>query len=220
MRISTVVVAAGKGTRLGAGKNKLLVEVGEKTILEHTLDKFEKNTLIDDIIIVVSAQDKPAVEEICNNYTKDIRIVEGSDTRTQSVYNGLQAVDPSCSIVLIHDGARPFVSDNIIKCCIDDVKIYGSAITAIPVTDTIKRANAQFMITETLERNDLYSVQTPQGFIYKDILAAYNKIEEGETFLDDSAVYEKYFGSSYITMGESTNIKVTFSDDIKLFFKE
>ena len=220
MRISALIVAAGRGIRLGAGKNKLLVEIGKKTILDYTVEVFEQAALIDDIVIVAAEEDLREVELVANKYHKDIRIVQGAETRTQSVHNGLKAIDPSCEIVLIHDGARPFVTENNIKYCIDDVRLHGSAITAVPVTDTIKRADESFMVTETLDRTDLYSVQTPQGFLYRDILGAYNKLAEGENFSDDSAVYEKYVGKPYICIGSAGNIKITYSEDLRSFFKE
>lgn len=215
--ITAVITAAGKGSRMGLAKNKLLAVAGTKTILEHTVDKFLNFDGVTDIIITAALNDLEIIQNLFKNTNKPLSIVEGGNTRTQSVLNALKAVNSACDIVLIHDGARPFVSDNIIKCCIDDALRYGSAITAVPVTDTIKKADSNFKITSSVDREDLYAVQTPQGFIYKDILAAYLKIDPSQSFTDDSSVYEEYIGQPYICMGETTNIKITYCEDLKYF---
>lgn len=220
MKIIALIMAAGKGTRMGYEKNKLLIKTGKKTILENTVEKFLNNDLIDEIVVVTAFTDINEVKELFLSCKKPVSVTEGAETRTKSVLNGLKSIQDDCDIVLIHDGARPFVSENIIKCCIDEVKCNKSAITAVPVIDTIKRVNADFKITSSIEREDLYSIQTPQGFFYKDILSAYLKIKDNETFTDDSSVYEKYISSPYICMGETTNTKITYNADLKLFTQE
>jgi 2-C-methyl-D-erythritol 4-phosphate cytidylyltransferase/2-C-methyl-D-erythritol 2,4-cyclodiphosphate synthase len=220
MHITAVITAAGKGSRTGLKQNKLLVKAGEKTILEHTVQKFLDYEEINSIVITAAPGETEHIRNLFRDSVKPVTVTEGGATRTQSVFKGLKAVQSGCDIVLIHDGARPFVSQNIIRHCIEDVKKYGSAVAAVPVTDTIKKADAGFRIENTVDRQDLYAVQTPQGFIYKDILAAYSKIAENESFTDDSSVYEKYFGSPYVCMGETSNIKITYLDDIKNFFRE
>jgi 2-C-methyl-D-erythritol 4-phosphate cytidylyltransferase/2-C-methyl-D-erythritol 2,4-cyclodiphosphate synthase len=220
MHITAVITAAGKGSRTGLRQNKLLVKAGEKTILEHTVQKFLDYEEINSIVITAAPGETEQIRNLFEGSKKPVTVTQGGATRTQSVFNGLKAVRSDCDIVLIHDGARPFVSQNIIRHCIEDVKKYGSAVTAVPVTDTIKKADSNFKIENTVDRQDLYAVQTPQGFIYKDIMAAYSKIAENESFTDDSSVYEKYFGAPYVCMGEISNIKITYLDDIKNFFKE
>ncbi len=219
MDIVALITAAGKGTRMGADKNKLLITAGTKTILEHTVEKFSAYEDISRIVIAAAAEDIGVIKQMFCACPKPVTVTEGGNTRTKSVFNGLKAIEGGCDIVLIHDGARPFVSANIIKCCIDDVKKYGSAVTAVPVTDTVKKADSGFRIISSVDRSDLYAVQTPQGFIYKDILNAYLKAGENECFTDDSSVYEKYSGAPYICMGETSNIKITYSADLQNFFK-
>lgn len=216
MRVSALIAAAGKGSRFGAEKNKLLTCIGGKTILGSTVQRFDSCALIDDITVVAAKEDAAAVAEICRGYGKVINIAQGGSTRTQSVLSGLKAIAPPQGIVLIHDGARPFVSESVISRCIEGVRRQGSAIAALPVTDTVMRAEANGKITAAVDRQNLYCLQTPQAFMYNDILGAYEKIPEGESFSDDSSVYMKYFGSPHICSGEPANIKITFNDDINL----
>ena len=219
MKTVALITAAGKGTRLNLDKNKLLIKINGQTIIEKTVNKFYNSKYIDSIIITANKNDIDLFNNIFSNLKKPVKIVEGGINRTISVKNGLNAINFHCDIILIHDGARPFVSDDIIYNCIENVKINNSAITAIPITDTIKKADNNKIIS-TIDRNNIYSIQTPQGFYYKDILKAYSKIKENENFTDDSSVYEKYIAKPYICLGDLSNIKITYKKDLQAFNKE
>ena len=185
MKVSLIIAAAGKGSRFGFEKNKLLVPVDGTTCLEKTLNAFVGSNLIDEFIVTSSPAD---YEEISSLVGSSVKVVLGGDTRTQSVKNALAEV--TGEIVLIHDGARPFTCARIIKDCIESVKKFGSAITAYPSANTVLRANED-SVTEYLGKADLWSVQTPQAFFTKDIKNAYQMAGD-KVFNDDGEVYKEF----------------------------
>ncbi len=212
---SLIIAAAGKGERAKQNKNKLLVPVLGKTCLERTLSVFCNTNFFDQIIIVCSKDDKKEISALLND--KDVTLVLGGDTRTQSVKNALKKVDTE--LVLIHDGARPFVSKEIITDCLDTTIKYGSAITAIASRDTMFEVK-DGVVTDYLGKDKLYSVQTPQGFNSANIKRAYACAGE-ETFNDDGEVYKKFIGDVYLSKGDEKNIKITYPEDmLKLGNKE
>lgn len=210
MKITAIITCAGKGTRAGFEKNKLLQSVEGITYLEKTAKAFLACEQIDEIILTSSVSDYEEILKISAKFDKKTSVILGGDTRTQSVKNALDACDGD--IVLIHDGARPFVSQEIIIDCINSVKNYGSGIACTPVTDTIAvEENGEIITTEREKR---FLVQTPQGFYLKDIKFAYSKIEN-EIFTDDSGVYSKYIKPAKISLGSPENKKLTYASDFK-----
>lgn len=203
--IAAVIVCAGKGERSGLPYNKILHLIGRKTVLEKSLDTF-LNTRVNHITVVTSEGDIPAVREITSAYD-DITVVVGGDTRTQSVYAGLQAYP--CDIVLIHDGARPYVTENIIERAIDSAIEHGSGIAAVPCVDTIKRVVGGK--ANSLPRSELYNAQTPQAFRYSEIMDAYNRADG--LFTDDAEVYEKAGYTPRLVEGSYDNKKLTTPAD-------
>lgn len=205
MTISAIICAAGKGARAGFGKNKLLVPLQGAPALFHTLEKFKG---FDEIIVTSSPDDIAEITAISSPF--NAKVVIGGNTRTQSVANALNCV--TGDVVLIHDGARPYVTSAAIEACISSVLEYGSGICAVPATDTMAICdNGQ--IKEVPERSNIYCLQTPQGFKTKDIKQAYKKAQEDNlSFTDDSSVYAKYCGKPHICMGEQTNIKLTYKE--------
>ena len=212
MKVTLILTCAGKGVRAEQGKNKLLVSIDGTTCLERALSAFS-NCGINDIIITASKND---FDEINNLVGDKARIIVGGNTRSQSVKNALEVVDDG--IVLIHDGARPFVSPTTVKDCIDSVIKYGSAITAYPSRDTILNAKDEIVLNY-LGKDGLYSVQTPQAFFVKDIKKAYDLAGE-QTFNDDGEVYANYICEPRIVLGSSENIKITYPEDMLLLAKE
>ncbi|MDO8685477.1 MAG: 2-C-methyl-D-erythritol 4-phosphate cytidylyltransferase [Clostridiales bacterium] len=216
-KIVAVVVAGGSSTRMGTGKNKLYLDLAGKPVLAVTLEVFQNSSLIDYIVIVSNKQDiEYCHNDIVSKYnlSKVHFVVHGGQSRQQSVYNGLLAVPAECGIILIHDGARPFVSQDIIKRCIETVKESGCACTAVPVKDTIKTADKEHFITDTFQRENLWSVQTPQAFWTADILAAHQKaIEEGYSGTDDAVLMERTGMKVKLVMGSYENIKITTIED-------
>ncbi len=209
MKVTAIITCAGKGTRAGFEKNKLLQNCEGITYLEKTAKVFLDCNSVDELILTSSANDFDEISKIVAKFDKKTTVILGGETRTQSVKNALD----NCSgdIVLIHDGARPSVSEEIIIDCINSVKKYGSGIACTPVTDTIAvEENGEIIRTE---REGRYLVQTPQGFYLKDIRLAYSKIKEGEVFTDDSGVYSKYIKPAKISLGSPENKKLTYSSD-------
>lgn len=202
-KISVIIAAAGKGERSRFAENKIFADVGGISCIEKTYNAFAKCGLIFDIYITANEKDEKRLADAFPN----AKIVRGGNTRTLSVKNALSLIDGG--IVLIHDGVRPFVTKRIIENCIDGVKEKGSAITAIPVRDTIANAAGG---ARYIGKDGLLSVQTPQGFYVKDIKAAYEYAGD-RTFNDDGEVYLNKFGTLNFTAGDKDNVKLTYPED-------
>ena len=208
MKITAIITCAGKGARAGFSQNKLLQKQNGITFIEKTANAFLNCEQVDEIIITSSTADYDEICKITQNFGKKTTVIIGGDTRTQSVYNALKVA--KTDIVLIHDGARPFVSQEIILDCINSVKNYGSGISCTPLTDTLAvEENGHITCTE---RENRYLVQTPQGFFLKDILWAYEQITD-QTFSDDSGVYSKFIKPAKISLGSPENKKLTYKSD-------
>jgi len=217
-KISVIIAAAGMGKRMNSNINKQYILLNDKPILFYTLDKFEKNEFVDDIVIVAKEDEI----NYCNNnivnkygFKKIKEIVAGGKERRDSVYNGLKMVDPESDIVLIHDGARPFVDDEIINSSIKEVIVNKAIVVGVPVKDTIKTVNNDNIIESTPNRSHLWKVQTPQSFSYKIIMDCYNKgIEEDLNVTDDSMLVENFGYPVKMIMGNYKNIKITTPEDL------
>lgn len=201
MKVSAIICAAGRGERAGFGKNKLLAPLYGAPALWHTLKKFDMPA-IDEVVITSSECDFEEISALASRF--DYKVVKGGATRTESVKRALEAV--SGDIVLIHDGARPFLSRKLIKECIDCTEQNGSAVCAVKATDTAVYGNKR------LDRNLLYLVQTPQGFYTRDIKKAY-ALAGDNTYTDDSAVYGEFIAQPTFIDGEAENKKLTYKSD-------
>jgi 2-C-methyl-D-erythritol 4-phosphate cytidylyltransferase len=214
---SAIIVAAGRGTRMGPNIDKLFLEVAGRPVIAHTWARFDGAPSIDEIVLVVRAGMEAAFDEIGLKLRlrKPYRLTHGGPERQDSVWNGLQALATGCDIVAIHDGARPCVSHELIEECIRTAKNSGAAVAAQRVTDTIKESNDGVVISGTVDRSKLWSVQTPQAFrvsvIRKAIAAAR---ERGLNFTDDTAACELI--DQPVTLVESRwpNPKVTVPADL------
>lgn len=213
MKTALILACAGKGLRAGFKKNKLLVEFDGTSTLMRTLNVFLSCNLIEQYIVTASKEDYDEIKSLVPDF---VEVVEGGDTRTQSVLNALSKVN--CDIVLIHDGARPFVTDKIILDTINSVKENGCGIVAIPSRDTVL-SSTDCKIDNYLGKDGLYSVQTPQGFFTKDIIKAYSLIGK-KTFNDDGEVYLNAFGNAFLVMGNVNNVKLTHPEDFEVLTKK
>ena len=209
--VCAVICAAGKGLRAGFDKNKLLVRVDGISVLERTVQAFCFGG-IDEIIVTYSPDDLAEMQAAFSGFD-NVKFIQGGDTRTASVYNALQAVESE--IVLIHDGARPFVSRKVIEGCVQSVLDFGSGICAIPCTDTMGVKATTNELVRVPDRNLLVRIQTPQGFYTKDILGAYQKAmaEENLRYTDDSSVYNDFVKFPHLCEGAEENIKLTYKVD-------
>lgn len=213
MKISAVIVAGGKGKRMGAGINKVLLKLGGKEILTRTVAVFDKSARIDEIVIVTGAEDIAAVRRLSAGFCKIKTVTEGGAERQQSVFNGLSEV--SGDIVLIHDGARALITDAEIENVIDDCIKYGAAAAGVPCKDTLKSADADGFIEGTVDRERTYMIQTPQAFETRTITALHKRAaSDGLTVTDDCAIAEHYGVRVKITKGSYDNIKLTTPIDL------
>ena len=202
-----IILAAGNGARFDSETPKQFVRIGNKKIIEYSIDAFKTSKLIDKIIIVVS---ESFIGEILAEYPNHL-VVTGGKSRRESSYNGLLACPEGSKKVLIHDAARPFVSQRIIASCIDGLDAYKAVVTSVCATDTIiKAANGEVLDVE--DRDSLFLNQTPQGFEYNTILNAHKNSTQDAS--DDISLLELDQIKCKIIEGSSENIKITTSADI------
>lgn len=216
--VSAVITAAGIGKRMNTGMPKQYINLRGMPILAYTIDRFEKCSSVDEIIIVSGKRDIDYVRrDIVEKYgfSKVKKITEGGSERQYSVYNGIKCTDKKSDVILIHDGVRPFVSTEFIDKIILETLEYGCCVLGTRVKDTIKKCDHRGKIVETPDRNTLWIAQTPQSFKAEIIRSVYKKAEE-EGFLgtDDSMLAEKYGYSVKMTEGDYSNIKITTPEDL------
>ena len=219
MKTVAIIVAAGKSIRLKDRLPKQFLEIANKPILAHTVEKFERCDLVDGILMVVPEDylgycSTEVVDRF--DFRKINKIISGGEERHDSVYNGLLAIPNNTSIVLVHDGVRPFISVSKIEESINLCKEYKAVILALPVKETIKRVEDDYVVT-TLNRENIWTVQTPQAFDYKLLLDAYQKAKEyGFVGTDDSSLVERIGVKIRVLEGEENNIKITTKEDLIL----
>lgn len=214
-----VIVAAGKGSRMKMDINKQFIKLNEKEIVAYTIEKFYNHSNIQDIVVVVREEEAKFLEkEILEKYNfKNIKIAFGGKERQNSVYNGLKMLDKDCKNVLVHDGARPFVSKEIIDNSINAVKNYNAVVVGVPVKDTIKIVNKDNDIVDTPDRSMLWAVQTPQTFNYEILMKAYENAFKNEFYGTDDAMLVEHVGYKVkMIEGSYNNIKVTTPEDINI----
>ena len=216
--ISAIVLAGGRGKRMNYHKSKQFIEIKGKPVLVYTLEKFIYNKSIDEVILVLPEDEVDyCKKEVLQRYSLKVdRIVIGGKERQDSVFNALEAMEKA-NIVLIHDGARPFISEKIIEEGIKYANIYGAAAPGVTPKDTIKIKNEDNISVDTPDRNTLVAVQTPQCFKYDEIYQCHRKIkEENAIVTDDTSVVEMYGHKVYLYEGDYINIKITTPEDLIL----
>lgn len=212
--VSAVIVAAGSSRRMG-GINKLLLDLDGKTVLERTVEVFQKNPDINEIILTARQEDIKEYKALLSKFKKVKNIVVGGETRQKSVANGIAACDDNCTLLAIHDGARPLVTQQIISETVAAAKEYGAASCAVPVKDTIKIIDDNSFITDTPERSTLRAVHTPQCFDKKLYCACVEKLgEKAKDMTDDCRLAELCGVKVKLTDSSYTNIKITTAEDI------
>ncbi|WP_411169510.1 2-C-methyl-D-erythritol 4-phosphate cytidylyltransferase [Clostridium sp. MB05] len=216
--ISAIILAGGKGKRMSSKISKQYIELKGKPILYYTLTKFINCKEVDNIILVLPKDEiEFCKREILEIYSLKVdMIVEGGKERQDSVFNALMEINDS-EIILIHDGARPFTSEKIIKDGIKYAKLYGAAAPGVTPKDTIKVVDENGFSKHTPDRKDLFAIQTPQVFKLEVIKECHKKIkEENISVTDDTMVVEHYNNKVYLYNGDYTNIKVTTPEDLIL----
>ena len=217
--VSAVVVAAGRGERMGAEVSKQLLPLCGVPIIARALSAFEGCVTVDEVVVVTRPEDLVLVADIVREYgfSKVVRIVHGGGTRQLSVKLGFEAVNEKAAFIAVHDGARPLVTPE----CIDRVVLRAfekKAVTAaVRLKDTVKLADENGVVVSTPERSKLWIVQTPQVFEKDLYRAAFERAEaEGRSFTDDCQLIEHLGKSVQLVEGEYTNIKITTADDLPI----
>lgn len=209
MKTNAIITAGGNSSRFG-NKNKLLEKINGIEVIKYTVDAF-RYSKVDKIIICANKSIMEELNRIFSDYT-NVVIIEGGNTRQQSVYNGLKYEE--CDYVLIHDGARPIITTELINICEEMVKEVKALSVMTKTIDTIKEVE-HGKIVRTIDRSKLYNTQTPQAFEYSKILAAHKKFE-GKNFTDDAGMLEELGETVYVIDGSYRNIKITTQSDIEL----
>ncbi len=221
-----IIFAGGSGVRMGAGVPKQFLEINGKPIIIHTLQLFHYHEMIDKIYISVLEDYIPYMEELVDEYRlrKVAKVIPGGETAQDSIYNALktaEAENPEDSIVLLHDGVRPFVSYEVISNNIESVKSNGNAITCTACYETIMLSKDANVVDQVPYRKETFSAQAPQSFYLKDIIAAHDVVRkrpEGyENMVDACTIIRSQGIEAHMVMGNRGNIKVTTPEDVYMF---
>jgi 2-C-methyl-D-erythritol 4-phosphate cytidylyltransferase len=219
IRNIAIVAAAGMGTRFGSELPKQFLPLGDKPMVVHCLELFERSELMDEVILVVPEDYLAYASQVVVdqfNFTKIRKIKAGGKTRQESVMAGLSACPTGIDLVVIHDGDRPFLTDTLLKEVMTRAAIDGAAILAVPARESIKMAENGF-ISKTMKRDVVWIAQTPQVFRFVDILDAHRRAEAAHhDATDDSELFEQYCGRVAIIHGCYNNIKITTPGDLIL----
>ena len=209
-----VILAAGSGTRMKSDKSKLLLEINGKTVIERTVKAFSKISEIDEIIVVIRESDLNEFEKHLSKY--DLSYCFGGATRQESVMNAVETID-ECDLIIIHDGARPLVTEKEITDTVNKAKETGAAAVGVTPKDTIKIVDENLQIVGTPDRSNLISIRTPQVFDFSQYLKAVDLAKkQGKVFTDDCRLVENLGRKVNVVIGEYTNIKITTPEDIPM----
>ncbi len=213
-RVIAIIVAAGRGKRLGSSLPKQFLKVRGRTILEMSVEAFEQNKYVDEIFVAANADYCELTEKLCRGFSKLKKIVAGGAERQDSVRAALDCLRGESGIVLVHDAARPFVSEAVINAVIEGTADFGAAIPTVPAKDTIRQVDGTG--SRTLQRETLACVQTPQGFRISLIKHAFEKAQaEGFLGTDDASLVERMGINISMVQGEDANRKITTREDLE-----
>ena len=217
MKVGAIIPAAGRGKRIGASIPKQFLEIQGRPLLHHTLTVFASCKLIDYVVLVMPRADVDEVgEDWINKYKIVQEVVVGGEQRQDSVYNGFNSLEKGTDIVVVHDGVRPFTTPQMITATVEAAQQYGAAITAIPVSDTVKQA-ADGFVKQTVPRDGLWRVQTPQAFQHGLLQQAFKKAQKDSYYGTDEGSLVEYLGERVkIVPGSELNIKITRKEDLVL----
>lgn len=213
--ITAIILIAGNSTRFGKNRNKNLERVNGKSVLSYSLNAFDKNKYIDNIIIAIKQNEIAEINKIIKEeqFTKNIKIVNGGKTRTESVYNCIKNTDSD--IVIIHDGARPLIKQEYINKCIESINKFKGVTIGVKSKDTIKITDESNIVINTTKRTNTWIVQTPQCFDRNILLEMHEKYRN-EDVTDDCELLEKDNYKVKVIEGDYTNIKITTYDDFNI----
>ena len=214
-KCAAIIVAAGSATRMG-GIDKVMTKLGAKPVVVRSVRAFQDNELVDEILVVTRRELLEEVSRHVSPYDKVKAVVVGGETRTQSVQNGLDAVSEGMTLIAVHDGARPLITQEVITKTVAKAAQYGAAAPAVPVKDTIKVATSG-TVDETPDRKSLYAIQTPQVFDADLLRGALQNAAENEIAItDDCSAVEAIGMKIHLTDGDEENLKITTPLDLEL----
>jgi len=217
MQASAILLAAGKGLRLRSRISKPLVKVAGRPLILYSLSALSREGGLKDIIVVASKNNRAGITALIKKHKikKVSRVVLGGRRRQDSVRSGLKALTQGAGLVLIHDSARPFIDSKSISSAIRSGEKNGAAVIAVRVSSTIKSVRAGLWVEKTLDRKQLWEIQTPQVFNTRLLLSAYKKYGDSEV-TDDASLIEKMGKRVAVVEGSKLNIKVTSPEDLKI----
>lgn len=213
--VGAVIVAAGRGTRMGTAESKQYLLLQDKPIIVHTLEVFQRHELISEVVLVTGEEDINRCREWVGAYKLDKvkAVVPGGSERQHSVYKGLKSLGTEW--VMVHDGVRPFVQASEINACYEKARETGASVLAVPVKDTIKQVDGTGKVLSTPDRRSLWAIQTPQTFRLSELLTAYDAAErDGFLGTDDSSLAERSGIPVSVVEGSYRNIKLTTPEDL------
>ena len=218
--VAAIIVAAGQGLRMQTPLRKQYLALAGRPILSHTLTVFSDCDLVDDIYLVIPRADIDYCRENIlerQDRVRDVNLIAGGARRQESVYNGLQQIDPDCSLVIINDGVRPFVQYDQLVTCINGAREFGACILGVPAYDTLKQVDHSGNIVDTVARDAIWLAQTPQVFRYDLIKRAHDQARlDGYQGTDDAALVERLGEAVKILRGSRSNIKITNPEDLDI----
>ncbi len=219
MKVFALVAAAGSGSRMASGRDdKPFVELAGRPLITYALTVLENAAVVDSVVFVVKESYVDQARRLVSDsgFKKVAAIVAGGDTRTQSVKNGLASVNAAeGDIVLVHDGARPFLSESMIKAAVDTAGKYGAAVVGVPCTATIKEVGPSGVVAGTPDRKKMWEAETPQAFRFGIVKKAYSMFG-GNDATDDSVLVERLGQEVRMIEGPRDNIKITTQDDMAI----
>jgi len=214
---AAIIVAAGSGTRMGAGVDKLFLNLAGQPVVLHAWRQLDASPWVHQIVLVVRDGQQDSFQNLAQNVrlAKPFKIVPGGKERQDSVFNGLNALDPATELVAIHDGARPCLTQELISATFEAAAKHGAAVAAQKVTDTLKEADASGFICRTVDRTRLWAVQTPQTFRLSVIRRAMEAArQQGLQMTDDTAACELIGQPVILVPSPSPNPKITYPSDL------
>ncbi len=214
MHVSAIIAAGGRGSRFGGRQPKQLVTLGGVPILQRSIEAFARSAAIDDIVVALPEELAATPPSYARSGSKRIDVVQGGERRQDSVARAFARTDPRAEIVVIHDAARPLVSDALIRRTVDAAREVGAAIAALPAQDTVKRLGADGMIAATLPRQEIFLAQTPQAFRVEVLRAAMALAGNALDATDEAMLAEQAGHPVRLVEGDPRNIKITTPEDL------
>lgn len=220
MKMAALILAAGRGRRMGTAESKPYLLLAGEPIVCHTLRVFERSPFIDEIVLVAGKDELALARSSVVDpfqFRKISTVVAGGIKRQDSVWEGLRAIRGDCEVVMVHDGVRPFISEQLLEDTGRAAESFGAVTVAVPVKDTIKTVSPQGQVLKTLDRSTLWAIQTPQAFRRAILEKAFQKaIDDGFYATDDAALVERLGERVTIVEGSYENIKITTPEDLVL----